>query len=819
MPLAAETLESRAMLATTATLSGDLSGFTQIPVTFLRPDGSVGFSRTAYVGQLGWSAMTGDAAAAGVPAAFKSFCIEGLQSVAPGTNSFAEVRPLAASSLLGATRSGLLADFWRQYGPADAAGFADKTDSAAFQLAVWEIINDGLPVGTRLASDLATGQFSVAAAGRTVPAALRAAQWLAGFDTTAPGKTAVALHALQSPTRQDQVVCVPLPNISVQVSPPSVAEDGPQKLTYTFTASAASATPIVVNYAISGTAKPDIDFKTPPGIGLRSITIPANATTASVAVVPIPDAESEYDETVVLRLEPGTGYDFGFPMLATGTILDDDGNEVTISATDNEADEVKLRPDTPSTGAFRLSRSGSVAEDLLVKLNIGGSATYSAFAADDYALTNVRSALTGYFATIPRGSRSVDISVVPFEDGADEDTETVILTVDFDYAGYTYSFGNAAQATVKILDAPHIAHASVACRIDLDIRSAARGWPVDAAERILPDAPRGTLRPGEPYVFTLNGLGKERDAGISWELFYHLNNRGTRSDILVKAGTGTSFYHMFTIDDEVLPYLVGWHVRFFVDANRNGRSNGFADVTESRATGQFENVIQDRKGIVAWRLAEEKKKHAGTIYDEVFKVSAYFDELVRVAQKVSYERNIVASADATYGYLLNQIGVTDAENSDIDTLIHEATHALDDDRNWTPGLVPTYFQLDRVEGVGWTAQHLLSAKDISPTFTLRELEASFKAPIVDQAVVRWHWKQCIVAMRRVMNQQVQARVARDVSNDDVRAVKEDVGLSFNMTALMARYQRELDERGVAVILESSFPDGAGRLSIPDAFLE
>jgi hypothetical protein len=150
-----------------------------------------------------------------VPAAFKSFCIDGLQSVAPGTNSFAEVRPLAASSLLGATRAGLLTDFWRQYGPADAAGFADKTDSAAFQLAVWEIINDGLPVGTRLASDLATGQFSVAAAGRTMPAALRAAQWLAGFDTTAPGKTAVTLHALESPTRQDQVVCVPTIDLDV----------------------------------------------------------------------------------------------------------------------------------------------------------------------------------------------------------------------------------------------------------------------------------------------------------------------------------------------------------------------------------------------------------------------------------------------------------------------------------------------------------------------------------------------------------------------------------------------------------------------------
>ena len=357
MPLAAETLESRAMLATTATLSGDLSGFTQIPVTFLRPDGSVGFSRTAYVGQLGWSAMTGDAAAAGVPAAFKSFCIDGLQSVAPGTNSFAEVRPLAASSLLGATRSGLLADFWRQYGPADAAGFADKTDSAAFQLAVWEIINDGLPVGTRLASDLATGQFSVAAAGRTMSAALRAAQWLAGFDTTAPGKTAVALHALQSPTRQDQVVCVPLPNITVQVASPSVAEDGPQKLTYTFTASAASATPIVVNYAISGTATAASDFTgLPAGTGVRSITIPANATTASVAVFPIPDAEIEYDETVVLTLLPGAGYALGTRTAATGTIENDDRPFIDIILADLP-EETSPEPNEITPGASLLTTS------------------------------------------------------------------------------------------------------------------------------------------------------------------------------------------------------------------------------------------------------------------------------------------------------------------------------------------------------------------------------------------------------------------------------------------------------------------------------
>ena len=358
------------MLATTATLSGDLSGFTQIPVTFLRPDGSVGFSRTAYVGQLGWSAMTGDTAAAGVPAAFKSFCIDGLQSVAPGTNSFAEVRPLAASSLLGATRAGLLADFWRQYGPADAAGFADKTDSAAFQLAVWEIINDGLPVGTRLASDLATGQFSVAAAGRAMPAALRAAQWLAGFDTTAPGKTAVALHALQDPTRQDQVVCVPLPVVNVQVASPSVTEDGPQKLTYTFTATGPLPRDVTVNYAIGGSATVGIDFTgRPAGASTGAITIPAGSgapgSAAALTITPTPDTVVEPDETVMITLLPGPGYTIGSRSLTTGTIENDD--YLLDLILDGLPEETAPEPNELSPGALLPIGGGRKRLDIVVR--------------------------------------------------------------------------------------------------------------------------------------------------------------------------------------------------------------------------------------------------------------------------------------------------------------------------------------------------------------------------------------------------------------------------------------------------------------------
>ncbi len=220
--LRAERLESRAMLTTVATLSTDLSPYTRIPVTFRRPDGSVGFSNTAFVGQLGWSGMSGAAAAAGVPASFKSFCIDGLQFVAAGRattfptfSPALATAPLGGAPAIGVSRASLLESFWRQYGPATAAGFADKTDAAAFQLAVWEIINDATATGTRLTADLTSGQFSVGAAGRTLPAYQRAQQWLAGCDATAPARSSVVLYTLQSPTAQDQIVAVPTVDLDI----------------------------------------------------------------------------------------------------------------------------------------------------------------------------------------------------------------------------------------------------------------------------------------------------------------------------------------------------------------------------------------------------------------------------------------------------------------------------------------------------------------------------------------------------------------------------------------------------------------------------
>lgn len=171
------------MLSAMARLENNISMFDRIPVIHGSQPANPGGS---FVGQFFWNG-TG----------FKSFCVEGQQSISPGLHTFPTVKSLATSGLANAD---LVADFWRSYGPTTRSGFSSVTDAAAFQLGLWEIISDG-----RVARDLYSGSFNVG--GSTAPAVALAASWLRGDGMPAPGAGgSVTLHVMQHPTLQDQVI-------------------------------------------------------------------------------------------------------------------------------------------------------------------------------------------------------------------------------------------------------------------------------------------------------------------------------------------------------------------------------------------------------------------------------------------------------------------------------------------------------------------------------------------------------------------------------------------------------------------------------------
>jgi Ca2+-binding RTX toxin-like protein len=125
-----------------------------------------------------------------------------------------------------------------------------------------------------------------------------------------------------------------LPSITLALSPAAVPEDGTANLTYTFTRTGPTTSPLTVNVTVAGTAlapDPLARLASPPdytGIVVarpsNTVSFAAGAATAIVVVNPTADTTAESNETVSLTLASGTGYTIGTPSAVTGTILNDD---------------------------------------------------------------------------------------------------------------------------------------------------------------------------------------------------------------------------------------------------------------------------------------------------------------------------------------------------------------------------------------------------------------------------------------------------------------------------------------------------------------
>ena len=147
-------------------------------------------------------------------------------------------------------------------------------------------------------------------------------------------------------------------DVSVAVAPASVDEDGVANLVYTFTRAGVTSTPLTVNFTIGGTATFSTDYTqtgaatfVPPN---GTVTFGAGNSTATVTVDPSADITSEPDETVILTLAAGTGYNVIEPSSATGTIVNDD---VVVTVAVSPASVLE---DGPDNLVYTFTRNDSV---------------------------------------------------------------------------------------------------------------------------------------------------------------------------------------------------------------------------------------------------------------------------------------------------------------------------------------------------------------------------------------------------------------------------------------------------------------------------
>lgn len=118
------------------------------------------------------------------------------------------------------------------------------------------------------------------------------------------------------------------PFASVTVAPSSVAENSGTAMVYTFALTAAAASDITVNFSVGGTATFTTDYTASGASSFNastgSVVIPTGSSSATVSVTPVGDLGLEVQESVVLTITGGTGYDGGSPNAATGFINNDD---------------------------------------------------------------------------------------------------------------------------------------------------------------------------------------------------------------------------------------------------------------------------------------------------------------------------------------------------------------------------------------------------------------------------------------------------------------------------------------------------------------
>jgi hypothetical protein len=170
-----------------------------------------------------------------------------------------------------------------------------------------------------------------------------------------------------------------------------------------------SAVPITVNYRVIGGTASTNDYALPPGPMTFNPGEWAKSLSLSIKDNSIPQP----NRTIRLALYDPISATLDGIKIHTYTILDDDTNAVSITATTATASETG-----PTAGNFRLSRTGSTAAPLLVNFQVTGTAS----APTDYAPL-------GTSVIIPAGAASVDLPVLPVDDWTVELPETVVVTL------------------------------------------------------------------------------------------------------------------------------------------------------------------------------------------------------------------------------------------------------------------------------------------------------------------------------------------------------------------------------------------------------
>lgn len=297
---------------------------------------------------------------------------------------------------------------------------------------------------------------------------------------------------------------VTLPFVFIQASESVAMESGNDYAEFTISRFGSWDNALTINFTVSGTVFSGADYVALP----PTVTIPAGQGSVILPVKAINDLFVEGTETVILTLTPDAAY-LGNGS-ATVYIVDDDLPLITVSATDATALE------SGGTGTFTVTRTGNLAQDLLVNYLVFGTA----LSALDY---NVQFGSV----IIPAGASSTTVTVNPKQDAVLEGAETVSIFIS---DSETYNIGSPNSAIVTILDD------------ELPTINIASTTP-------------GAVEGGASALFTLTRTGPtNNDVLVFFQVagtaIHQADYAGIGNSVLIPSGASTGFITIQAISDQ-----------------------------------------------------------------------------------------------------------------------------------------------------------------------------------------------------------------------------------------------------------------------------
>ena len=148
----------------------------------------------------------------------------------------------------------------------------------------------------------------------------------------------------------------PLPAVTISATDILGKEAGLDPASYTVTRTGSTTSDLAVQYKITGTAGPGVDYVALSG----NVTIPAGASTALIIVTPLDDTLVESNETIVVTILSASGYTVGTPSAATVKIASDDS---TTTPTSGRTELIAQQVDQSLVGLGQLERPKFSASD------------------------------------------------------------------------------------------------------------------------------------------------------------------------------------------------------------------------------------------------------------------------------------------------------------------------------------------------------------------------------------------------------------------------------------------------------------------------